>query len=103
MLVAYRDSVNLFYRQLLADAGYTLGDSDWFDLTSGNFEFIPQKAYLYNHRLVIVIDNDWSRQFRTESQLNQETPYGQYLDVGGQVWVMGRGGWGVWTGGWVVE
>ena len=90
MLVAYRDSVNLFYRQLLADAGYTLGDSDWFDYTSGNFEFIPQKAYLYNHRLVIVIDNDWSRAFRTESQLDQETPYGQYLDVGGQVWVIGR-------------
>jgi hypothetical protein len=85
-----RAEVNQYYRDMLAQAGVQTSDYDWIDYTVGNSDFVPQKADLYNHRLIIVISNDWTRPMKTESSVNQEDPYGQYLDVGGMLWVIGR-------------
>jgi hypothetical protein len=88
--VDYRDSVNQYYRDLLQAAGVSTDDYDWVDFTIGNAESVPQKVNLYNHKLVIILSTDWTRPLQTQPTLNQEDPYGQYLDVGGMVWVIGR-------------
>jgi hypothetical protein len=88
---AYRDSVKQFYINLITSAGYDPAQFDWIDYSdsiAGELE-IP-KSDLYNHRLVIALDTDWSVSLSDGPGRMQETPYMKYLDVGGMLWLIGR-------------
>jgi hypothetical protein len=76
----WADSVRIFYENLMADAGFTTDQWDWSDVT------VQPHSTLYNYRLVLVDDVDWSGPI-TE---NPEAAYADYLNVGGMIMVNGR-------------
>ena len=78
----HRDSVEQFYTAMVESAGYTEDDYNWFN---GEADFAALDT-LYKYRMVIALDTDW-RNMILESQQNE---YGDYLDVGGKIWVIGR-------------
>ena len=87
----YRDSVNAFYLSLLHDMGYTDDQIDFVTYTqSNNVENSVPKSDLYNHRLVIVNDMDIAAPLIDQQGHEQQTPYSEYLAVGGDIWVIGR-------------
>ncbi len=80
-----------FYKALCLSAGYDSTQVDYIDFTqTGNNEVEPQKADLYNHELVIVVDTDWAFPFKFDPGRDQHAAYAKYLDVGGMMWVVGR-------------
>ena len=86
----YRDSVEQFYRALLDSAGITPDMYDWINYTVAEDEIPVEKVDLYNHRLVIVLDTDWTHPLKNISPDLQEDPYSLYMNVGGRIWVIGR-------------
>lgn len=76
----YRDSVRVFYENLLADAGIPDQQWDWTDNIN------PPRSMLYNYRMVIVDDIDWNAPITDPP----EQIYANYLSVGGKIWVIGR-------------
>ncbi|MEE9554337.1 MAG: hypothetical protein V3W18_08585 [candidate division Zixibacteria bacterium] len=76
----WRDSVAIFYENLMADAGIADDKWDWTDDTQ------PDHSVLYNYRMVITDDIDWNSPITQ----NPETNYARYLDAGGKIWVIGR-------------
>ncbi len=90
----YSDSVRIFYSQMvesyLIQNGYSADDYDWADFTVGRNELQVEKSDLYNHRLVIVIDMDMINPLSDGVNKKQETPYGDYMEIGGMVWIIGR-------------
>jgi len=76
----WRDSVMIFYQNLMADVGIASDKWDWSNITQ------PPPSTLYNYRMVIVDNNDWSVAIGE----NPEENYSRYLDVGGKIWVNGR-------------
>jgi len=45
------------------------------------------KADLYNHRMVIILDTDYTKPLKSDIQ---EPEYSRYLDVNGMIWIIGR-------------
>jgi len=86
----YSDDVRAFYAQLADSAGYGPADYDWADYTMGNAELPVPMSDLYNHRLIIILDTDYSKALEEDVGKYQETSYKKYLDVGGKVWIIGR-------------
>jgi hypothetical protein len=88
LLIGRRDSVRNFYMQLIQNAGYdTSSDVDWKDYQVLNSARPVPKADLYNHRLVIILDTDYTKPLKTDIQ---ESEYSLYLDVNGMIWIIGR-------------
>jgi hypothetical protein len=92
----YSDSVRDFYTQMietyLVENGYSADDYDWVDFTTLQpyGELSVNKSDLYNHRLVIILDTDMTKPLVEAPNLKQESPYSEYMDVGGMVWLIGR-------------
>jgi hypothetical protein len=86
----YRDSVNQYYLQMMADAGYGPDQYDYRTYTVGNQELQVPIADLYNHSMVIVFDTDINRPLKDDRGQEQESMYANYLAVGGKVWIIGR-------------
>jgi len=76
----WRDSVSMFYQNLMTDAGIASDKWDWLTVTQ------PPKSVLYNYRMVIIDNIDWSGPIAQ----NPEGVFARYLDVGGKLWVNGR-------------
>ena len=77
---AWRDSVSMFYSDLMTAADISSDKWDWSDVT------IQPHSSLYNYRMVIVDDIDWNGPITD----NPEQAYADYLAVGGKLWVNGR-------------
>jgi hypothetical protein len=91
LMSVYRDSVNMFYRNLIEAAGITPDQYDTVTYTrTDNFELPVQKSMLYNHRLVIINDIDITSPLANSNLHEQEGPYSEYLAVGGMIWIVGR-------------
>ncbi len=92
--VRSRDSVVAFYTQMvqtyLQQAGYPTDSYDWVDYKIGRRDYQVPKSDLYNHKLVLVLDTDYTSALSDGINQEQETPYARYMDVGGMVWVVGR-------------
>lgn len=78
----HRDSVELFYTQMVMAAGFTSNDFDWID---GDANFVARDT-LYKYRMVMALDTDWRNMLSDD----QQEEYGAYLEVGGKIWVIGR-------------
>lgn len=94
--IAYSDSVRTFYSHLietyLTENGFAANDYDWVNFTTiGPYsEQSVSKASLYNHKLVIILDTDWTKALVESPTIKQESPYAAYMDIGGMVWLVGR-------------
>jgi len=88
--VVYQDSVNEFYLNMIEDAGYGPDQYDIRNYTVGNSELAVPIADLYNHEMVILLEDDINRPLIESSGQEQESAYGKYLAVGGKVWIIGR-------------
>jgi hypothetical protein len=75
----WADSIQMFYSDVLNDAGIASNKWDWFDT-------IPTIEDLYLYRMVIIDDVDWYGEI---SQTTQEA-FLNYLDIGGDMWIIGR-------------
>jgi hypothetical protein len=86
--------VRSFYCEMvetyLTASGYPADDYDWIDYTVRANNYSVTKSDLYNHRLVIIIDTDMLNPLAENASIKQITPYCDYMDVGGMVWVIGR-------------
>lgn len=78
----YQDSVENFYSDMILAAGYTDDDFDWYEADLS----LVGRDTLYFYRMVMAIDTDW----RFLVSDDQQDEYGEYLDVGGNLWLLGR-------------
>jgi hypothetical protein len=76
---AWSDSVQMFYANVLADAGIASNKWDWFDT-------IPTIRDFYLYRMVIIDDIDWTVDIGNTTQ----EAFIDYLNAGGSIWVIGR-------------
>jgi len=81
----YEDSVNQFFDAAMGAAGYSQDDYDWFDANDED-PVLLDISVLYNYRLVIVSDIDYTVKLST----TQQEQYADYLNVGGMLWITGR-------------
>jgi hypothetical protein len=78
----YQDSVEDFYSDMILAAGYSDDDFDWYDADIS----LVGRDTLYFYRMVMAIDTDW----RLMVSDDQQAEYGEYLGVGGNLWLLGR-------------
>jgi len=77
--VGWGDSVQVFYQNVLTDAGIAPDKWTWISA-------IPDIRTLYLYRLVIIDDLDWGQDINETTQ----NAFVDYLDVGGMIWINGR-------------
>jgi len=75
----WADSVQMFYADILDDAGIASDKWDWFDT-------VPTIREFYLYRMVIIDDLDWSQDISNSTQ----EAFIDYLNAGGMIWVIGR-------------
>ncbi|UCE67286.1 MAG: hypothetical protein JSU85_04535 [Candidatus Zixiibacteriota bacterium] len=81
----WQDSVNTFFENILSDAGFSEADWDW------SVTQTPPISTLYMYRMVLITDVDWTIKISMGSQ----EAFPDYLDVGGKLWVIGRGSFNI--------
>lgn len=77
---SWEDSVEIFFENLMADAGYDDSQWEWAGVSN------PPISTLYQYRLVIITDVDFTGKVSGAHQRG----FTGYLDVGGKLWIIGR-------------